>query len=847
MVHVLCPQCHSLLSIPEELAGKKCRCPHCQGVCAAPPTGADPVPVSVPANRTVEEGRIARPPHACPPDRSASQQGDAVSPDTQTFTDPDILRTVPISLAGIQVPGYEILEELGRGGMGVVYKARQQALKRLVALKMILAGDFAEAKDLARFRAEAETLARLHHPHIVQIYEVGEHNGQPYFSLEYLDGGNLSRRLAGTPLPPSEAAPFLEKLALAVHVAHQHGIVHRDLKPGNILLQIASSGLQMNRIQDSAPDKPDHSAISDLQSVIPKIADFGLAKQLDLDSGQTRSGAIMGTPSYMAPEQARGESKLVGPAADIYALGAILYQMLTGRPPFKGLTPVDTLMQVTADEPVPPSQLQPKVPRDLETICLKCLRKEIGKRYASADELAQELRRYLDGRPIQARPVGWRERTTKWARRHPAAAALIGVTCLAVLILLGVEAYFTQALTRERNAAVGERIEADRQGNLARKGQAAAQEQRQRAEDEKARAEKAQVHAQEQRQRAEDEKITADKERRAAELARGEEAVQRARAEDGEKEARAQLDHARQSLFSAQVARAAGLWRTDPDLGLQLLGDLRACPPQMRDFAWYYYARLCQREQAVYSTGLHDALLSLRGSTLVAFSPDGKLLADACGDSLRLWNFTSGKLLQQVAGVTGVVFSRDGKQLILAGADKTIKLWDIAGGKESRTYPMPGMIGSLALNAEGNQIAVAIGQFELTGKPRADGEVILVHLETGEKKTFVKGNPIGARVAFSPDGKLLAACTSKDFNPLRIPGRPMQVTLWEVDSGAEYATFKLTGVVDALAFSTTASTWRCQRMTTTSTSGMWRRRKSSKRSPATARCGARLLRPTINS
>jgi serine/threonine-protein kinase len=310
--------------------------------------------------------------------------------------------------AGDSVPGYEILGELGRGGMGVVYQARQVKLNRLVALKMILAGGHAGAEELARFTTEAQAIARLQHPHIVQIHEVGEHHGRPFFSLEFCPGGSLEKKLAGTPLPPTEAAGLVEKLARAMHAAHQKGVVHRDLKPANVLL--AEGGT-------------------------PKVTDFGLAKQLD-EAGQTASGAVMGTPSYMAPEQARGMTSLFGPATDVYALGAVLYECLTGRPPFKAATVMDTLRQVLEDEPVPPGRLSAKVPRDLETICLKCLEKVPARRYGSALELAEELGRFLKGEPIRARPVCRRERLWKWVRRHPAAAALITVSALAVFSLL---------------------------------------------------------------------------------------------------------------------------------------------------------------------------------------------------------------------------------------------------------------------------------------------------------------------------------------------------------------------------------------------------------------------------
>jgi tetratricopeptide (TPR) repeat protein len=305
----------------------------------------------------------------------------------------------------MDIPDYEVLEELGRGGMGVVYKAQQLGLNRIVALKMILAGKYAEAGELQRFQAEAEAIARLKHPHIVQIYEVGEHNGLPFFSLEYCPAGSLDRKLNGTPLPPQEAATLVEVLARAMQAAHEKGIAHRDLKPANVLLGEGGE---------------------------PKITDFGLAKKLE-EAGQTHSGAIMGTPSYMAPEQARGQNRAVGPATDVYALGAILYECLTGRPPFKATTAAETLWQVLNEEPVPPARLNPRVPRDLETVCLKCLEKGQGRRYPSAGELAEDLRRFRAGEQVRARPLGPWGRTAKWARRQPTVAALLAAVALALL------------------------------------------------------------------------------------------------------------------------------------------------------------------------------------------------------------------------------------------------------------------------------------------------------------------------------------------------------------------------------------------------------------------------------
>ncbi len=343
---------------------------------------------------------------------------------------PTAARATPPSAAipdGVNVPGYEILGVLGRGGMGVVYKARQVQLNRLVALKMVLAGDHAGEAERARFFAEAQAVACLQHPNIVQIYDISEADGRPYFSLEFCAGGSLASRLDGTPWPADRAAALIETLARAVEAAHQAGIIHRDLKPGNVLLvppRRAGATAHISLAELAArPTMADFG--------VPKISDFGVAKRLDGSDAKTVTGAVVGTPSYMAPEQTGGAGQTVGPATDVYALGAILYELVTGRPPFKGAAPIDTVMQVLADDPVPPRRLQPKIPRDLETICLKCLHKQQRKRYATAEALADDLKRFLEGKPISARPTPFWERGAKWAKRRPTAAALVAVTVLA--------------------------------------------------------------------------------------------------------------------------------------------------------------------------------------------------------------------------------------------------------------------------------------------------------------------------------------------------------------------------------------------------------------------------------
>jgi serine/threonine protein kinase/tetratricopeptide (TPR) repeat protein len=419
----------------------------------------------------------------------------------------------------VNLPGYAIVGELGRGGMGVVYQARQTGLNRLVALKMILSSSHASSEDLARFKLEAEAVARLRHPHIVQIYDIGQHNGLPYFSLELCSGGTLAEHLDGTPLPPKIAVRLLEPITRAVQAAHEQGIIHRDLKPANILLQANSADSGSGTLIDpgfagmSAPtprpgsggwfssmvrrgpttsgdlSASDGRFASLVEKYTPKLTDFGLAKEVNTDSGQTNTGAILGTPSYMAPEQA--DSLLaaqIGPVSDVWALGAILYELFTGRPPFKGPSPMATVFQLLTQEPVAPTQLQPGLPRDLETIVLKCLTKEPGKRYASAQALAADLGRFLAGEPILARPVGPMVRTLKWARRHPAVAVLtlglVAVTTVggAVVLWQWREAVAAYALAEQRAKAEStQRARAEEQEAAANAARLQAEQQEERA------------------------------------------------------------------------------------------------------------------------------------------------------------------------------------------------------------------------------------------------------------------------------------------------------------------------------------------------------------------------------
>lgn len=324
---------------------------------------------------------------------------------------------IPPLESGRVIGDYQMLELLGRGGMGVVYRARQRSLNRLVAVKVLVAGEFADSEARRRFQAEAAAAARLRHPNIVAIYEIGEHEGQPFFSMELVEGRTFADLVRDGPIPPVTAARLLQPVAEAIHFAHTQGVLHRDLKPSNLLLD--GFGL-------------------------PRVSDFGLARRLDAAERFTLTGEVLGSPSYLAPEQARGDRAREGPVSDVYALGAILYHLLTGRPPFLGASPQAILRAVVETEPLAPRRLNSTIPLDLETICFKCLEKEPARRYATAQELAEELGRFLSHEPLRARPVGWLGRSRRWSQRHPARAGLaaaLAITFLTVAIVPTI-AYF---------------------------------------------------------------------------------------------------------------------------------------------------------------------------------------------------------------------------------------------------------------------------------------------------------------------------------------------------------------------------------------------------------------------
>jgi hypothetical protein len=563
---------------------------------------------------------------------------DAATAPFQALTTPTVPAGPTAAPAGNlpTVPGYEILGVLGRGGMGVVFQARQVKLNRLVALKMILAGPHADADLRARFQREAEAVAQLQHPHIVQVFEVGEADGHPFLALELVPGPNLARALNASPLPPRQAAELVQALAGAMEHAHLHGVIHRDLKPGNVLLQRSEVG------SPRSEDRGQKSEISNLTSdlclltsdLCPKIADFGLAKVIGSDSGLSQTTTVRGTASYMAPEQAEGRIKDVGFAADIYALGAILYETLTSRPPFRGQSQLETLEQVRTGEPVAPRELQPTVPRDLETICLKCLQKDPGRRYGSAGELAADLGRFLAGEPIRARPVARLGRLVRWCRRNRVVAAS----------LAGVFA----ALTVGAAVAVGFAIEADRHARDAIHQNTLANAETERANGETVRANHEAKRANDQADRANQEAKRANDQAQKAE--------EKARAE-----AKAKHEY-RRALAISTVRLAQTEWR---DNNIRHARELLAeVPADLRGWEWGYLKRLYD--------GGH---LTLRGHADilygVAFSPDGRRLVTASADwTARVWDAATGKEVFSLKGhannIAGVAFSPDGQRLATA-------------------------------------------------------------------------------------------------------------------------------------------------------------------------------------
>jgi WD40 repeat protein/tRNA A-37 threonylcarbamoyl transferase component Bud32 len=673
---------------------------------------------------------------------------------------------------GGSLPGHEILGELGRGGMGVVYKARHIRLKRFVALKMILAGSHAAPEVSARFLREAEAVARLRHPNVVQVYDFGTHEGMSYLCLEYLEGGSLADRIKAGLETARQSAQTVVALARAVQAAHEQGVLHRDLKPANVLL--AADGT-------------------------PKITDFGLAK--NADSGITATGEVLGTPSYMAPEQAEGKVQEVGPPVDVYALGAVLYELLTGRPPFKGVTPADTLRRVLDDEPIPPRRLRPDVPRDLENICLKCLEKRPARRYTSALALSDDLERFLADRPTQARPVGALAHAARWSRRHRAAAALLAVAALGLPALAG-GLYWHNHQLHEFDIA---RVAAEKQVRAVAAAAAAEQQRsvRQQAYGTSVRL-AANLWSEEKNQAAID--------LLAAQFAA-----------PGAEDLRGFAWH-----YLWQQVRGLRLLRGPCGAvgAVAFSPDGRTCAAVSTDESIRLWDTASGRSIARWENPGADAPNALR------FSADGRRLVSAARGKtgeVKVWDSATGQVVTHWTGPASEVYqaavSADGQTVALGGrvagirpesSDNTglVRLWDTASGRERivwRRQRPTCNVTALCFAPAGRFLAVAYHDAALytdlldleSGKIRAtltghltfifaldfvpdgvtlatgsvDGTVKLWDVATGrEKMTFAIGQPVNS-VAFSPDGRTVSVGTWPYVGP---DNQTWSVSLWDV-------------------------------------------------------------------
>jgi serine/threonine protein kinase/WD40 repeat protein len=617
------------------------------------------------------------------------------------------------------IPGYEILDVLGRGGMGLVYKARQIGLNRIVALKVILAGRQGGEDYQRRFLQEAESVAALKHPNIVQIYEIGEYEGKPFFSLEYVNGGTLANHLQSKPQPPEFAAEMVEKLARAVHAAHQQKIVHRDLKPANILIADSS---KPETIGDDTRRDPLCDSPNRVPRIVPKIADFGLAKRMDSAQDLTTTGMVAGTPVYMAPEQAAGEREHLGPAADIWALGIILYEMLTGRPPFLSDKPLEVMHMVVWNNPVSPRQLQARIPRDLETICLKCLEKIPKKRYASAEELADDLARHREGRPILARRIGAIEQSWRWCRRNRTVAALL--TGIALLLIAGttVASYFAYRANRLAGAA-------DEKTRDAVAAQQATTE----------------AWLEEERQKNEAQRL-------------------------------------KQEAIDREYLRGLELYAADANLALKSweVGELHrtrqfltrytprnATEKDRRGFEWFYIDQLCNAELA--TTHLAGKIQAFD------LAPDGAHFAFAVQDQVKIHDPLLRRPIRTLKASQGpinaVVYNRRGDRIAAGGDDASIHIWSTAD--YNVVHKLTGHKKEVRAIAFGPDDKVLVSCSGSSKYPNFPGEVIIWDLEKKVPAHTLRLHKSGVNsVTISHSGKILASA-----------GQDQSIQLHDLSSG----------------------------------------------------------------
>ena len=678
----------------------------------------------------------------------------------------------------LRLPDYELLEEIARGGMGVVFKARQLSLNRTVAIKMILSGELAGREELARFQTEAVAVARLRHPNIVAIYEVGQTGSSPsqhFFSMDYVQGQSLAQLVRDNPLNPNCAAKYLAKIAHAIEYAHNHGILHRDLKPANVLVDADNE---------------------------PRVTDFGLAKHIEGDSNMTASGSVIGTPSYMPPEQALGKHSQICASSDVYSLGAILYESLTGRPPFRAETVVETLRQVVADEPVSPARLQPRVPRDLETICLKCLQKDRRKRYATAAELAADLECFLAKKPISARPIGVPERLLKWSHRRPAWAALILVSILAAVVLL-VGGVWYQTQLHDALGLAEDRLADTRLNAYALQIQKAQDYWNQHPPNiERMRA---LLEAQRPKDGEEDLRgfewhhlwhrchsdkgtigqhndilsrqsiltlqylnsgqlvIAFDKFDTSVEVRNGGKLVRQFTLENSEQKADA-LD------VSGDGARLAVGWRTG-DLTLHDFAHPEKPTHTLRAHDGSVASVAFSKDGKLLATGGDDLLVKLwdattqqllasvkgrkikQAMTQLTFSPDGKWLASCNREVAVLYNISKQVVAPNKAlsasDVTCVAFSPDSQQLATTDRRGGVTLYPVDGSQESKTYRSPRHtinVASLAFSPDGELIAAGSDNVLVVWNTKSKQE----YLYKGHQRTL-------KRLAFAPNGETVAS------------------------------------------------------------------------------------------